>query len=143
KLLFRPHDAGPWAHARVAQHGVIAALGLERDLVPEHSCELVRPGAGSDDDRIHLMAARRRNERPRAIGIHFDIEHLLAEDGPALAPHAVGQRLDQPERIEAIAVLGKEDAFRKKWRQCRLVLPELFSREHLDAGAMTPAQLPT
>src|SRR5690606_40366565 len=82
-------------------------------------------------------------ERPRAIGIHFDIEHLLAEDGPALAPHAVGQRLDQPERIEAIAVLGKEDAFRKKWRQCRLVLPELFSREHLDAGAMTPAQLPT
>ncbi len=91
---------------RVGERHVIAALGVERDLVAEHGGELLRPGAGRDHDAVAGDAAGLGLHRAGAFRTEVEAGDALLHDAAAVLREEGGDLAHQAEIVEDVGFSG-------------------------------------
>ncbi len=95
---------------RVADHQVVAALGLERHPVAERSRQRLRIGPGADHRGVGRQIAMIGCDGRQPPSIEPEPQRPRHDDLAALAAELLEQPGDKPERIAGMPVLAHQDS---------------------------------
>ena len=126
----------------IADHEVVAALGLERQVVAELRRERLRPDAGRDHRAVRRNDAAVGADALEAPAVELESGCTRTLDPAAVAQKALGEAVDEPVRVRRVPVLGDEHALDVVAGEGRLELAQLVGVELVPGDAVVAPELP-
>ena len=108
---------------------MVAAFGLERNVVAERGGQRLRPDASSNDGCIDANSASFAANGPQAAVHDIEADRALTIDAATVPLEGAGQAVDQPVRVGGVPILAHENAFHIVAREVGVELSQLVGSE--------------